>query len=125
MFRPASALLAAALAAGFATAPVFAEGSDTVVSGTRYDPELTRAVIYTDLNLASEKGVATLNRRVRNAADAICIQNGRTDLRTRQLGWECYKAAIASAAPQVTAAIQNFGNQSLAARGSLTVIGRP
>ena len=67
--------------------------------------EPTRSIRYADLNLATEAGAATLERRISNAAISICgpYEYRRVD----QIGsWRrCYDATVASAAKSVNEAV--------------------
>jgi UrcA family protein len=101
--------LAAAVLAATAT-PAFAEnsGDDTVVTGDRQDA-VSIKVYYSDLNLASDKGVQRLERRVRSAARQICITSGVKPLGIWALENQCFEGAMSGAEPQIAEAVRNYG----------------
>ncbi len=63
------------------------------------------SVSYADLDLGSEAGRAALNARVKSAASRLCLQSGRQPLAEWVERKRCFAHAIASAEPQVAAAI--------------------
>jgi UrcA family protein len=65
------------------------------------------AVSYTDLNLASEKGRAALDTRIRQAARSVCF-SGTRDLRSRTEEVRCYQNAVKSAQPSKLAVVVDF-----------------
>ncbi|ENY82566.1 hypothetical protein EBMC1_00640 [Sphingopyxis sp. MC1] len=88
---------AAALSAG-AVAPV----ANAAEAGFA-DPDATPTVIvpYGDLNLASEKGQARLEARVRTAIRGMCRTDPRPNLAQRALERDCVAHARRSAEPQL------------------------
>ncbi|SFS01192.1 UrcA family protein [Sphingomonas jatrophae] len=62
---------------------------------------VSRTVSYADLDLSSQKGAATLERRIRLAANSICGAGQRAPISMMAKANECRDAAIASAEPQV------------------------
>ncbi len=99
-------IIAAMIAATLVTAPANA-ASDNIP---------TRVVRYADLNLATAAGQATLNRRIVNAARAVCAADNNPDLRARQAANKCYRTAIASANRQAEIAVANSRGTSSAAQ---------
>ena len=81
---------AALVAASIAT-PALAQD----VSGQR-----SFSVRHADLNLASEAGVRTLDRRIHNAVSAACGTPSSADPKGRQKVEDCREQAKASAAAQ-------------------------
>jgi UrcA family protein len=63
----------------------------------------TVVVRYGDLNLSSQAGIASLHKRIRNAAESVCSQ-----LETRILGLrEAYEACVDGAVADGIAAVGN------------------
>ena len=87
---PALAMLAAATLA----APAFAE-SDVP----------TKSVHFSDLNLATAEGEATLNHRIAKAAADVCWQADGPTLTDHERYAACRSTAIASAQPKMNAVI--------------------
>lgn len=112
----AIALAAAMTTAAFAPAAYAMD--ETVVEANTVRP--VAHVKYADLNLATDAGVKSLNDRVRRAATKMCFEKGSRDLRNELAGYACRDTAISSAAPQITAAINNAGTQ-VAANGGATI----
>ena len=89
MFR--TTILSAAIAFTALTAnPAFAEEATS-----------SRIVYFGDLNLASAKGPATLQRRVDRAISLVCGDGYIGDVKTQQSIRECRQTAHASASPKV------------------------
>lgn len=84
----------------------------------------TEIVSYRDLNLASSDGVARLNRRIESAADRLCVDPNPQPLSAIMLDRACRADAIASATPQVSAAIANFGKAEFASASFVKVARR-
>lgn len=64
-------------------------------------------VSYTDLNLASDKGRAILDARIRQAARSVCFDGAR-DVRSRTEEVRCYQNAVKSAQPSTLAVVVDF-----------------
>jgi len=81
-------------------------------------------VSYADLNIGSAAGLATLRQRVRGAASTLCRPNlpGITGERIRR--YRCFRAAIASARPQIDAAVARRAAAQLAAARAITITAR-
>lgn len=118
-----SAIAFAAAMTTAAFAPAAYAMDETIVEANMVRP--VAHVKYGDLNLATDAGVKTLHSRVRRAAHAMCFEGGRQDLRRDLLSMECRNGAIASAAPQITAAINNAGTQVAANAGAAITIAMP
>lgn len=58
-------------------------------------------VSYDDINLASSRGVAKLQNRVRAAASDLCLEPGREDLEFRTARITCYRTASADGLQQI------------------------
>lgn len=101
-------LALATLSACTLSAPAFAWGDETIVSGSR--ETTSRAVSYTDLNLANASDVAALKSRVRRAAEALCVDNRVRDVTTIAHGITCRNDAIERAEPQIASAIARAGS---------------
>lgn len=117
---------AIAFAAAMTTAafvPAAYAMDETVVEANTVRP--VAHVKYADLDLATDAGVKTLHGRVRRAATKMCLESGRQDLRREMEGMSCRNAAITSAAPQITAAINNAGTQVAANAGAAITIVMP
>lgn len=67
----------------------------------------TVRVYYSDLNLASEKGRATLEARIRQAARSVCFTGAR-DLLSKTDETHCYHQAVKSAQPSKLAIVDDF-----------------
>lgn len=74
-------------------------------------------VSYADLNLASDIGQQTLQRRIGGAARVICIYDDSKDLNLQSATKECRSDAVAAAQPAYDAAV------AAARHGTVTVIG--
>lgn len=79
-------MIAAGLGAGVASAqpPVTVFGMNAP----------TARVSYADINLASAKGIATLQNRVRAASSDLCLEPVREDLSVSIARKICYRTAV-------------------------------
>lgn len=98
--------------------PATVQAQPLVVEGTVAP---TAVVSYADLNLASPKGIATLNARVTRAADQLCMDEGIQPLQRMLAGRSCRADAIAGADGQVREAVAKFGQGEYAALASVAV----
>jgi len=74
---------------------------------------LTKNVGYGDLNLNSERGVAVLYARLRNAARDVCRPFEGRDLDNQSRWNKCYEHAVAAAVSDINKpAVTAFHNQS-------------
>jgi UrcA family protein len=97
--------LSALLIASLAATPANARGQD---------PSSIR-VGYADLDLRSDAGRSSLQRRITNAAQVVCVIEDTHELALRTSTRNCRTAAVESARPAYEAAVS-------AAHGSVTVI---
>ena len=80
-------------------------------------------ISFADLNLANPEGQTVLKGRVRRAAETMCIDNRVSDLVRRAAARGCYKAAIASAEPQLERAFAEAATgQRFAANGQIRIL---
>jgi UrcA family protein len=91
-------------------APAYA--ADVVVSGAP-----VAHIAYDDLDLRNPAGVRRLERRVRAAAEHLCVVRGEGALRARLDALACRDSAIAVAAPQVRRAVARAGGAQTLAFG--------
>jgi UrcA family protein len=75
------------------------------------------SVSYADLNLTSELGQQTLQRRIGGAARVVCIYDDSKDLNLQSATKSCRSGAVADAQPAYEAAVAS------ARHGTVTVIG--
>jgi UrcA family protein len=100
------AAFAAVLAAGAFVAPTVSQAAE--VPSAR--------VSYVDLNLASDLGQQSLQRRIFRAAESVCeVGLTRREVKFTLLATGCRDGAIADAQPQFEAAV------NAARRGTVTV----
>ncbi|MEM1132413.1 MAG: UrcA family protein [Pseudomonadota bacterium] len=110
---------ALAVVAGLAIAPVAAQ------AGTQYDSNReyrSAKVYYNDLNLDSEAGQKTFERRIQSAARKVCGPTPRLNLRDRTDYQQCMGEALDSgnkAMVEVIAAVQS--GEKLAFNGVLSI----
>jgi len=90
--RKSTVTVLAALAA-LTTAPVAAAETVSVAVG------------FDDLNLASPAGVATLEKRIKAAAEKVCAQAERRELWARASWQECKAATLADAMEQMASVL--------------------
>jgi UrcA family protein len=83
-------------------------------------------VRYSDLNLATEDGQATLNRRIAHAAEKVCWQADGPTLTDHQQYAACLAAALASAQPKLNAVIASARSDRRYATkgGAIAMLGR-
>ena len=96
-------------AAAAASAAPAADRGGPVLDGDR----LTQRVSYRDLDLSRPEGAATLQRRLRQAASQVCPEQPSVALvGTLMQVRRCQRTALATAQPQVLAAIAAAGQRS-------------
>ena len=81
-------------------------------------------VSYADLNITSAEGRATLQRRVRGAANQLCQPGISGVTLERYQRQRCYVAAVESAQPQIEAAVARRAGTAVAAARSITITAR-
>jgi UrcA family protein len=74
----------------------------------------TATISYADLNVQSSAGRASLERRVRQAAESLCVDRNVRDVHRTALGLTCVSHAIASANPQIQQIAANGTARDLA-----------
>ena len=77
----------------------------------------TAIVSFADLNMQSNAGRETLDRRIRRAADMLCHEPGKTDLDRLADQRDCYRTAMDSARLQV----RTFDRASNVATAAATI----
>jgi UrcA family protein len=108
-FRIAAASLAAAamVSPALAQDPQAAEAPEIVVTGKASDKDVvTRAVNIGDLNLATDEGVAEMQKRVASAVDDICAIPAVVGYYRDKAEKPCRDEGWASATPQMDAALK-------------------
>lgn len=91
-----SMAFAAALVAGTSIAPLAAAHAE---------PAKSISVSYADLNLATDVGRATLERRIKNAAKASCGFEPSATVRLQRDYKDCVKTALSGAEQRVASII--------------------
>ena len=115
MFKP---IIHCALFASLGVTLVIA----AVPASAATEEKFVSEVRYGDLNLTTDVGVATLQRRIGNAARKECGYADARDLSASMAAASCRKAAISAAAPKVELAVANARNgQKLAAHAAIGV----
>jgi UrcA family protein len=117
-FAALAVVMAAAVTGATLVAASPAFGAELVVNGAAP----TARVSYADLDLASQAGVAKLERRVSAAADRLCVGIGIETLTARLAGQTCRDAAIASAAPQIQRAVAKYATAQAAGGQAITLM---
>ena len=77
-----------------------ARGADDTVVDVQKEVDV-RKVSYGDLNLNTEAGAEVLYRRLRSAADQVCMSSGSLDAGIRAAWRACYDKAMNSAVASV------------------------
>ena len=95
---------------GFAAALVTAAATLISTGAPLHAAELSAptrsiAVSHAGLDLGSAEGLKRFDVRVRQAAEALCLDPGALPLHGRRAARECIADAIASAEPQVRLAV--------------------
>lgn len=75
----------------------------------------TATISYADLNLQSSAGRTNLERRVRQAAEMLCLDRNVRDVHRTAMGYTCVGHAMASAKPQIDQIAANGTARDLAA----------
>lgn len=112
-----AALAAIALFAALPSAVAAQEHSRIVMTG---DGPVAR-VSYTDLDLGSRQGLATLQDRVREAARRLCRRQSVEPLGIYMAKAACRKNAVADAAGLIEIAAAKFGDTRFAAALAIDV----
>jgi UrcA family protein len=101
--------------AGLAVLIGFAAGAEPAAAAP---PEGRVAISHADLNLTAAAGVAKLDARIRQAARRLCTENDILTARSTADTKQCVAAAIASARPQIDAAVARQRAGLLASRAA-------
>lgn len=81
----------------------------------------SKAVKYSDLDLATQQGVDSLNRRVKYAVRTVCGVDRAQTLREHGVASDCAKVAMADAAPRVQLAVAQARTNRDYAANAITV----
>lgn len=113
------AALIASVAVGAVASPVSAKSPAAVVYAP--DPErVTKRVSYADLDLASEAGAKSLNRRVRSAVSNVCLRTVGNDTGPERFTFHsCRSFALSGAKPQIASAVQRSREMAATGRSSI------
>ena len=76
----------------------------------------TVSVSYADLNISSERGIETLQGRVRAAASGLCLEPVWADVSVSTARTSCYRAAVHDGFAQ----IKQLASDKMAGKTSLT-----
>lgn len=109
---------AAACVAACLSGAAAAAQPETVVTGTNMP---TAVVRYGDLNLDSPAGIAALNDRVHRAATRLCIEPGLQPAQWLGASLACHRDAVASARPQIDAAVASYAGSGQLASAALVI----
>lgn len=81
----------------------------------------SKAVHYDDLDLATQAGVDTLNRRVDHAVRTVCGVDRAQTLREHASADDCAKVAMADATPRVQLAVAQARSDRGYAANDITI----
>lgn len=117
--------LATMLAFSAAVSPAYAKEPTAVVYGER-EALPTIRVSYSDLNLLSEEGRDSLNRRVGSAVHTLCPKTGVMHLADVTRMNSCRDFAWSGARPQIASVIQSarLNNGLAQAAASISIVAR-
>jgi UrcA family protein len=115
--RSYSMKLVAATAATLITTAVFASVSAASLAA---DLETRTAVVhYDDLNLRSQVGAATLERRIAGAVETVCRRPNDRSLAELAREAACRQTAVAEAQPKLRSALASAGRTTRFADGEM------
>jgi UrcA family protein len=83
-----------------------------------------KVVSYADLNLGSKAGQDRLVHRIRSAAEDICLESNKEQVKFETARRHCYSAALKSGFNQMNSAIAAKAGGSTLASATLTIVGR-
>ena len=95
-------------------------GATPSIDGNRETIQMT--VDYSDLNLATAKGMRRLSDRIEAAGQTICGSPNRLDLSAQAANNECRAGVRASAQPQVEVAVAR-ARQNTAVAAAIVLVG--
>ena len=79
-------------------------------------------ISYADLNLSDRGAVATLESRVRSAAETLCLTPGVTDLARTLAERKCFSSAVDGGRRQIEKAIAS--RATVGAAAAIEIVGR-
>lgn len=109
---------------GLAAAPFLSGTADARSIVVTRDALPTARVSYADLNLASVAGRATLQGRIRSAADTVCEVMGDRSLKTQLAVLSCYHVAVADGLSQADRIIERKLSGATVATATIIVRGK-
>jgi UrcA family protein len=92
-----------------------------VAAPAQADPNSVH-VSYADLNLASNPGRQTLQRRIASAARTVCVIEDSKELQLATETRECRNDSVARAQPAYEAAVARFFHPSVEVLGSAALV---
>ena len=101
----------------FASSSAFAQ-PPVVVTG---DAAPFKVVSYADLNISSKAGQDHLVNRIRSAAEDICLDSNREQVKFEMARRHCYSAALKSGFSQMNSAIAAKASGTTLAAATLTI----
>ena len=104
----------------FAASSAFAQ-PPVVVTG---DSAPFKVVSYSDLNIGSKAGQDRLIHRIRSAAEDLCLESSREQVKFQTARRNCYSTALKSGFSQMNSAIAAKASGATLAAATLTVSGR-
>ena len=104
----------------FASSSAFAQ-PPVVVTG---ESAPFKVVSYADLNIGSQAGQDRLINRIRSAAEDICLEGSREQVKFEVARRHCYSTALKSGFSQMNSAIAAKASGATLAAATLTISGR-
>ncbi|MCH8615668.1 UrcA family protein [Sphingomonas sp. SM33] len=104
----------------FASSNAFAQPPVVVTGGTAP----FQVVSYADLNISSKAGQDRLVHRIRSAAEDICLDSSKEQVKFEAARRHCYSTALDSGMTQMNRAIAERANGATLATASLVISGR-
>jgi UrcA family protein len=97
--------------------------SATAIAAPAAAENVSRAVEYSDLDLASTTGEKRLETRIKSAVRQICSSNQRATLTEKMLEKQCTDAAMESAMNDAKVAIANYKSDRRVASNVRIMVG--
>jgi UrcA family protein len=104
----------------FASSSAFAQ-PPVVVTG---DSAPFKVVSYADLNIGSKAGQDRLIHRIRSAAEDICLEGSKEQVKFEVARRQCYSTALRSGFSQMNSAVAANASGTTLAAATLTISGR-
>lgn len=104
----------------FASSSAFAQ-PPVVVTG---DSAPFKVVSYADLNIGSKAGQDRLIHRIRSAAEDICLEGSKEQVKFETARRQCYSTALRSGFSQMNSAVAANASGTTLAAATLTISGR-